>query len=122
MGFETRRFVDDEHRRMRGRRLHPVWRGVGCLVMIALGVLGYFLSGMILEANFENHWVYIPPEIYHPSFAPWLPPGAFLRIIVGLIAVALGYTVVNVLYAVLFPIKLGDTDMPPMRPSDRRKL
>lgn len=121
MGFETRRFVDDEHRSKRGK-LHPVWRGVGCLIIIALGVLGYFVSGMILEANFENQWVYIPPEIISPSFAPWLPPGALLRIVVGLIAVALGYTVVNVIYAIIFPIKLGETDVPPLRRSDHRKL
>lgn len=123
MGFETRRFVDDEHRRLKGGRLHPVWRGVGCLIILVLGVLGYFLSGLILEANFENQWVYIPPDIISPPFAPaWLPPGTLLRLVVGLIAVALGYTVVNVVYAVVFPIKLGETDVPPLRRSDRRKL
>jgi hypothetical protein len=42
--------------------------------------------------------------------------------VVGLIAIALGYTVVNVLYAVFFPIKLGETDVPPLRRSGRRKL
>jgi hypothetical protein len=120
MGFETRRFVEEEHR-WKGR-LHPIWRGVGCIIIIALGVLGYFVSGMILEANFENQWVYIPPEIISPSFAPWLPPGALLRIVVGLITVALGYTVVNVIYAVVFPIKLGETDVPPLRRSDRGKM
>lgn len=121
MGYETRRFVDDEHRRGI-RKMHPVWRGVGCLTIIALGVLGYYLSGMILEANYENQWVYIPADIISPPFAPWLPPGVFPRIVVGLIAVALGYAVVNVLYAVLFPIKLGETDVPPLRRSDRGKL
>jgi hypothetical protein len=102
--------------------MNPLWRGVGCLIIITLGVLGYYLSGVILEANFENEWVYIPAEIISPPFAPWLPPGALLRIVVGLIAIALGYTVVNVLYAVFFPIKLGETDVPPLRRSGRRKL
>jgi hypothetical protein len=122
MGRETIRYVGEEERILQGKRMHPVWRGVGCLVIVILGIMGYFLSGILLQANIENHWVYIPPQIMAPAFAPWLPPGTFIRIIVGLLAIMLGYTVISVVYAILFPIKPGETDVPPLRKSQRRKL
>ncbi len=121
MGRETRRYVDEEDR-LKPKQMDPVWRGVGCLIIVALGIVGYFLSGILLNANMENHWVYIPPVIMAPPFLPWLPPGTALRIVIGLIAVILGYTVISAVYAIMFPIRLGETDVPPLRRSDRRRL
>jgi hypothetical protein len=122
MGRETIRYVGEEEEYLKSKRMHPAWRGVGCMIIVILGILGYYLSGIILQANIENQWVYIPAELYAPAFAPWLPPGTFIRIVVGLISVMLGYTVISLVYAILFPLRLKETDMPPMRKSQRRKM
>lgn len=121
MGRETIRYVDEEER-MKPKQLNPVWRGVGCLIIVTLGAVGYILSGGLLNANMRNHWIYIPPEIYAPSIFPWLPPGVALRIVLGLMAAMLGYGVISVVYAILFPIRRGELDVPPLSRSDRRKL
>jgi hypothetical protein len=121
MGRETIRYVDEEER-MKPRQMNPVWRGVGCLIIVTLGMVGYILSGVLLNANIRNHWIYIPSEIYAPSILPWLPPGAAIRIVIGIMAAMLGYGVISVVYAILFPIRLGETDVPPLRRSGRRKL
>ena len=69
-----------------------------------------------------NQWVYLPPELLSPSFASWLPQGVFIRIAVGLIVVMLGYGVLNIVYAIFFPVKLGETDEPALSSMDQRKL
>ena len=122
MGRETIRYIDRERELAEKYRMHPVWRGVGCLMVVFLGFVGYYASGWLLEANAVNQWVYLPPELLSPSFASWLPQGAFIRIAVGLIVVMLGYGVLNIIYAIIFPVKLGETDEPPLSSMDQRKL
>lgn len=122
MGRETIRFVDEEDQRAKKGRLHPIWRGVGCLGIVVFGILGYYLSGWLLEANVEQGWIYIPPEIMAPEFLPWLPPGTLLRLVVAVLAVMLGLGVINMVYAFMFPIIPGETDVLPLKPSSRRKL
>jgi hypothetical protein len=121
MGRETIRYVEEEER-MKPRQMNPVWRGVGCLIIVTLGIMGYIVSGILLDANFRNHWIYIPPQIYAPSILPWLPPGAAIRIVIGVMTAMLGYGVVSVVYAIMFPIRRGELDVPPLRRSSRRKL
>jgi hypothetical protein len=122
MGRVTKHFVDEDPDFARKKRIKSLWRGIGCLLIVILGFLGYYASGWLLQANAKNHWVYIPPELYYPSFAPWLPPGILIRVAIGVLLVMLGFGVLNVVYAVLFPIKPSETDVPPMSPLDRRKL
>jgi hypothetical protein len=92
------------------------------MLIVFLGLGGYFGSGWILDANAVNQWIYIPPGLLSPSFASWLPQGVFLRIAVGLLVIIFGYAILSFVYAVLFPIRLGETDEPPMSSLDRRKL
>jgi hypothetical protein len=40
MGRDTWRFAQHEREREAKRRLNPVWRGVGCVLLAALAVAG----------------------------------------------------------------------------------
>jgi len=121
MGRETIRYVDEEKAYEESKRMNPMWRGIGCLIIVVLGFVGYFVSGLLMTANIENQWVYIPPSLMWPSFAPWLPPGTLIRIVVGLAAVLLGYSAISVVYAIVFPIAPGEHDVPPLKASKRRR-
>jgi hypothetical protein len=121
MGRETIRYVDEEREYEESKRMNPLWRGVGCLIIVVLGFVGYFVSGLLMTANIENQWVYIPPSLMWLSFAPWLPPGTLIRIVVGLAAVLLGYSAISVVYAIVFPIVPKETDVPPLKASKRRR-
>ena len=122
MGRVTRHYVEEDPDLARKKRNRSLWRGIGCLLIVILGIFGYFVSGWLLEANAEHHWVYIPPEILWPSFARWLPSGTLIRVVIGLLLTMFGFGVLNVVYAVLFPIKPSETDVAPMSPYDRRKM
>jgi len=112
--WTDRQFYEEREKR---KRLNPAWRGVGCLLIVALGVGAYFFSGWFLSSGL----VYIPPELMRPSFATFLPDGAFLQIIISLIFMAFCYTILSMFYAIMFPKKLGETDAPPPKQRVRRK-
>ncbi|NIS81688.1 MAG: hypothetical protein GTO14_16115 [Anaerolineales bacterium] len=99
------------------KRLHPAWRGVGCITIVVLGVVAYFFAGWFISAGL----VYFPPALIRPPFAPFLPPGAFVQVVVALIFMVFSYAVLSIVYAIAFPIKPGETDAPPPRKTRRRR-
>lgn len=126
MGRDTWKYAAQERERAAKKRMNPVWRGVGCLLLVALAVTGYLFANWFLVANFQNAWIYIPNEALNPPFVPaWLFPylggGVMVKLIAGLLFMILGYGVLSVAYAILFPIKPGETDVAPVRRSRSKK-
>jgi hypothetical protein len=44
-----------------------------------------------------------------------------VRIIITILSMLLAFTVVNFIYAVAFPLKPGETDVPPLKRDRRRR-
>ncbi len=122
MGFREFEFPEKARERQMAKEIHPVWRGVGCVMAIALAVGGYFAAEWFLQANAENGWIYLPPQVFRPPYVPaFVPPGAIAKLVVALITMVMAYGVISFLYAVFFPPKLGETDAPPIRRRRRRR-
>ncbi len=115
MGRDSWRFRMQEEARLKKKRVNPIWRGVGCIVMVAVTLGGYFFSGWFLGANAQAGWIQIPAEVIRPAFAPWLPSGLIVKLIVAFLFMMLSYGIVTTIYAIVFPIKLGETDAPPLK-------
>lgn len=99
------------------KQIHPYWRGVGCVIIVVLGVGAYFFAGWFIRSG----TIYLPPEALRPPFLPFLPPGAFVQLIVALIFMAFCYSILSMIYAIAFPRKLGETDAPPPRARVKRR-
>lgn len=118
MGKETFTFRDTEMAREKRRQMSPVWRGVGCLLLVLMTAAGFWFAGWFMQANQTNEWVYLPPELVFHTFMPaWtraaqLPPGMLVQLIVGFLFMVFGYGILSFSYAVLFPIQPGPTDVP----------
>ncbi len=121
MGRDSWRYAQRERERAKRKRVNPIWRGVGCLLMVVLTLAGYAFADWFLSANAVNGWVYLPPEVFNPQFARFLPPGLFLKLVVAFLFLILSYGIVSTFYAVAFPIQLGETDVPPLRRVRRRR-
>jgi multisubunit Na+/H+ antiporter MnhB subunit len=123
MGRDSWRFAQHERERAVRKRQNPMLRGLGCLVIVALGLLAYFFSGWFLQANVDNAWIYLPAEIIlPPEQAPWIPAGFLVRLVVAVMFMVGGYGLVSLLYSILFPIKPGETDVPKApRPPKKKK-
>jgi hypothetical protein len=124
MGTGRYEFRDQISKQDRERRLNPIWRGVGCLLLVILALAGYGLSGWFLAANQENAWIYLPYELYYPPFVPpalsFLPPGFFIRVGIGLLVMIFGYGLLSIFYAIFFPIEEKETDAPPLKRRRRK--
>jgi hypothetical protein len=103
--------------RSKRKRLNPVWRGVGCLLIVVLGVVAYFFSGWFLRQGI----LYIPEAARRPVFAPFLPEFAFVQIVIALLFTILCYAILSTIYAVAFPIQPGELDAPPPRRRSARR-
>ena len=116
MGRDSWRFRQMDEAREKKKRINPLWRGLGCFLMIMLSLGGYLFSNWFLTQNALNNWIFLPPEIIRPAFLPaWIPPGAFVSFVVALLFLILSFGIVNLTYAVMFPHRLGETDVPPLR-------
>lgn len=116
MGFDSSwRSRQTDAEREKKKRMNPAWRGVGCLLMVILGVAGYLFSNWFLVQNYVNGWVYLPPAVLRPAFAPTLPAGALVSLAVGIVFMIFAYLALSVVYAIAFPIKPGEHDLPPLK-------
>ncbi|MCJ7512614.1 MAG: hypothetical protein MUO23_06540 [Anaerolineales bacterium] len=122
MGRDSWRYAQHEREREIRKRQNPMLRGVGCLVVVIFGLLAYFFSGWFLQANSVNAWIYLPLEIIlPPEQLPWIPPGFLVRLVIAVMFMVASYGLLSLAYAVLFPIKPGETDFPkPPRPPKKK--
>lgn len=115
MGRDTWRFAQHERERQAKRRLNPIWRGVGCVLLVALAAAGYLGAGWFIRENALQGWLYLPPELINVPRLTFLPAGLLLQLFIGFLFMVFGYGVLAVVYAMAFPIQLGETDVPPLR-------
>ena len=111
--WSDRKFYEE---REKAKRMNPVWSGVGCILIVILGTAAYFFSGWFLGSGL----VYIPPEVMRPSFATFLPDGVFIQIVISILFMMLCFSVLSIIWAILFPKKPGETDAPPMTKKDKK--
>lgn len=117
MGRDSWGMRKHERERLAKKRGNPVWRGVGCIAIVLTGLAGYIFSIWFLNKNAVEGWIVIPRALIQPPQLPWLPPGILVQLAVALIFMMLATGVVNVIYAIVFPIKPGETDAPPIKRS-----
>lgn len=109
-----------ERERLKSRRMNPMWRGVGCIMVIVMGALGYAFANWFILQGF----VYLPPEAINPPdpFPAFFGGGNLVRLVVAILFMLTSFGVVNFLYAIFFPVKPGEYDLPTpkRRPRKRR--
>ncbi len=98
----------------RRKGLHPIWRGIGFLLMILVPVGSYLLMEKILVWNQAKNWFAIPPEL----ISKWIDPLLFVKIIITLLVMLAVYIVLLVITftmnSLFGPPRYGPTDAPPV--------
>ncbi len=110
-----------ERERQRAKTMNPVWRGVGCILILVMAGVGWVLSGIFLEANAVNRWIPIPRQLYNPAQLPFLADGLLIKIVVAFFSLLFAYAILNFIYAIFFPIQPGEYDLPTPRRRRRRR-
>jgi hypothetical protein len=98
-------------------KVHPIWRGIGCVLMVILPIMAYFGAVELVQANLRNNWVNIPPEFRGPAQYPYL----FSYIGVGVLLLVLGFGILIVLYSLMMYAAGGQKRMPLDAPPPKRQ-
>lgn len=76
--------------------LHPIWRGVGCLMIVVVFGASYWIATRLIELNQTQRWV--PPKAvaslipYYPQYTVPAAVALLVALLVyGLIVVAYGF-------------------------------
>lgn len=123
----------------RNKSVHPVMRGIGCILMIVVPILAYGISILLVGYGGSHGWP-IPANFYGPPSIPaalWKSPGlqpillflqeqqnleanlvftvAITAVIGGIMSIVYGY-----IYTLFGPPKYGPQDSPPVRKKVKR--
>jgi quinol-cytochrome oxidoreductase complex cytochrome b subunit len=94
--------------------IHPVWRGVGIILMVLIPVMGYVGAMIVLEANRMNSWIRIPGEVLVPGPDNLLLVKVILTVMIGAVIYFLFMMVTFIIFRIADPPKLGPKDAPPV--------
>jgi hypothetical protein len=106
-------------------KIHPIWQGIGCLLLLLIPIVSYAGAVMLVDANAGKHWLTVPPELAQNVALPVIGgvPNLYANLVLTVLFILLGYSIVMVVYAIIYrmmaPPRLGPLDAPPIRRSDR---
>lgn len=117
----------------RKKEMSPIWRGIGCLLMIVVPILSYYIGLALLQAAKQRSLVpdYLLARIELPAFAwnlPVLGPLArflyslqdpWATLLFFLVTLFLLSGLISLVYSALYemfgPPRYGELDAPPPR-------
>lgn len=104
------------------KEIHPVWRGIGLVMVVVIPVISYLIALALVNANNTAHWVLYPAVIIFPRiWDPYIVVKVMITIILIFILYAVFTFITALFYRVFGPPRFGSTDVPPeqIRPVKR---
>lgn len=97
--------------------MHPVWRGIGLILMVILPVGSYLLASMLIENKERFPWVIIPSDIILNSYPtdPLILVRIFYALIILLILAAILAFFTFLISSLFGPDRYDPYDVPPDR-------
>jgi hypothetical protein len=96
---------------------HPVWRGVGCFLLILLPVMAFAGGKLLVQANRTRRWVQIPGELTGTFFVPVIGRVSYADLLVTVGLIFIIFAILTVVYAIIYKIigipRYGPLDSPP---------
>jgi hypothetical protein len=109
----------DPGARPRPWTVHPIWRGIGCLLIILLPILSYAGANLLVRANLQQGWVAFPSELLGTFNLPFLGQVYLADLAVTLAMLVIGFALLTLIYGLVYrligPSRYGPLDAPPPR-------
>lgn len=104
-------------RRLGDRTVHPIWRGIGCILLILLPIIAFAGAKVLVQANIEQRWIDIPQELSGSFSAPLVGRVLFIDLAVWVILIVIGFGILTAVYAIFYrllgPPRHGPLESPP---------
>jgi len=108
------------------QKLHPIWRGIGCLMMILIPMMAYAAADLFMQA--APGWGLFPytAEIYGDwNLKYFTLPVSMGTVIFTIFFAVLGFLLFSFVYAIVYrvtgPPRYGPTDSPPLRQQKKKR-
>lgn len=122
MGRDSFKFSSPDDELGKRGQLPPMWRGIGCIIIVSVVVFGYLLATWFIRENLVQNWIFIPAEAYNPHIHPlidrYIGRGMLVRLAITFVVMIFSYGIISSIYAVANPIEPKEMDVGP--PSKRR--
>lgn len=109
-------------------KIHPIWRGIGCLMLILIPIMSYAGATLLVQANRTQRWLPMPPELAQTIFIPFINRGfpyLLAILIVTVLLSLIGFGVLTFFYSLLYravgPGRYGPLDARPIRERPRKR-
>jgi hypothetical protein len=103
-------------------KVHPIWRGIGCLMLLIAPPVAFAAADMLVKMNMQARWLPMPPEMSRPYTIPeigYTVDHALASLIVAAILLILGFAVMMIIYSIVYgmmgPPRYGPLDAEPIR-------
>lgn len=107
-------------------KIHPIWRGIGCLMLILIPVMAYAAADVFLQ--YAPSWGLFPrtAEIYGNINLDFIVlPISLGQALFTVLFMVMGFVLFTTAYAFIYgvagPPKYGPTDAPPPRRVKKRR-
>jgi len=106
--------------------VHPIWRGIGCILIILIPLMAYAGAVVLIQENIENKWVGLPPELTGSYVIPYLGFNINFGVIAAtLLLMFIGFGVLVIVYSFMYsligPARYGPLDAPPIKRKPRKR-
>ena len=111
-------------------KVHPVWQGIGCLLLILIPLLSYAGAVLLVNENLTRHWVPAPALLLQTVAIPVIGlrvPHLYANLLTAFLLALIGFAVVTMFYSIMYsalgPSRYGPLDAHPdeFRPRKRRR-
>ena len=107
-------------------KIHPVWRGIGCLMIIIIPVMAYAAADIFLQAAPGLGLFPRTGDIYRNiNLGFYVLPFSLGTVIFTILFSVLGFMVFSLVYSFVYrvagPPKYGPTDAPPPKRIKKRR-
>ncbi len=122
-------------------KIHPIWRGIGCLWFLISPVLAYAIASLLVQYDMKAGFFPIPADLTRQVTIPlarifprnnYIPitinnltvPHLYANLMASALILLVGFGIVMVIYAIIYsmmgPKRLGPLDAPPIRRRTRK--
>jgi len=130
MGFSSQQYKRGKQERQ--WKIHPVWRGIGCILLLLVPIMSWYIATIILQSNAKT---LLPYQLTNVFVIPTVNISAidqliiqvnhyfknvnfvfgqlFLTIIFSVIGFGIIALIYSILYRVAGPPRYGPFDVPP---------
>jgi hypothetical protein len=107
-------------------KIHPVWRGIGCLMIIIIPVMAYAAADVFLQAAPGLGLFPRSSDIYRNiDLGFYVAPISLGMVVFTILFAMVGFLLFSVLYSIVYrmagPPRYGPTDAPPPKRTKSRR-